>query len=46
MDQAKRLRELEQENSKLKRLAAELSLDEQVLQDKVMWWDDCVPRPE
>jgi putative transposase len=32
-DQAKRLKELEQENSKLKRLLAELSLDKQILQD-------------
>jgi transposase-like protein len=32
-DQAKRLKELEQENSKLKRLVAELSLDKQILQD-------------
>ena len=31
--QAKRLKELEQENSKLKRLVAELSLDKQILQD-------------
>lgn len=33
VDQAKRLKELEQENSKLKRLVAELSLDKQILQD-------------
>jgi putative transposase len=33
VDQAKRLKELEQENAKLKRLVAELSLDKQVLQD-------------
>lgn len=33
VDQAKRLKELEQENSKLKRLVAELSLDKQVLED-------------
>ena len=33
VDQAKRLNELEQENSKLKRLVAELSLDKQILQD-------------
>lgn len=33
VDQAKRLKELEQENNKLKRLVAELSLDKQVLQD-------------
>jgi putative transposase len=33
VDQARRLKELEQENSKLKRLVAELSLDKQVLQD-------------
>ena len=32
-DDAKRLKELEQENSKLKRLVAELSLDKQILQD-------------
>ena len=33
MDQAKRLKELEQENGKLKRLVAESSLDKQILQD-------------
>ncbi len=33
MDQAKRLKELEQENGKLKRLVGELSLDKQILQD-------------
>jgi len=33
MDQAKRLKELEKENGKLKRLVAELSLDNQVLKD-------------
>ena len=33
MDQAKRLKELEQENGKLKRLVAELSQDKQILQD-------------
>ena len=33
LEQAKRLKELEQENSKLKRLVAELSLDKQILQD-------------
>jgi len=33
VDQAKRLKELEQEDSKLKRLVAELSLDKQILQD-------------
>ena len=32
-DQSKRLKELEQENEKLKRLVAELSLEKQVLQD-------------
>lgn len=32
-DQTKRLKELEQENSKLKQLVAELSLDRQILQD-------------
>ena len=33
LDQAKRLKEVEQENSKLKRLVAELSLDKVMLQD-------------
>jgi transposase-like protein len=33
MDQAKRLKELEKENGKLKRLVAELSLDKQILKD-------------
>jgi len=33
LDQAKRLKELEKENSRLKRLVAELSLEEQVLRD-------------
>jgi hypothetical protein len=33
MDQAKRLKELEKENGKLKRLVAELALDKQILQD-------------
>ena len=33
VDHAKRLKELEQENGKLKRLAAELNLDKQILQD-------------
>ena len=33
MDQAKRLKELEKENGKLKRLVAELSLEKQVLKD-------------
>jgi len=33
MDQAKRLKELEEENGKLKRLVAELSLDKQILKD-------------
>jgi putative transposase len=33
VDQAKRLKELEQENGELKRLVAELSLDKQILQD-------------
>ena len=33
VDQAKRLKELEQENGKLKRLVAELSLDKQIFQD-------------
>jgi putative transposase len=33
LDQAKRLKELEGENAKLKRLVAELSLEKQVLKD-------------
>jgi putative transposase len=33
IDQAKRLKELEKENSRLKRLVAELSLEKQVLRD-------------
>ena len=33
LDQAKRLKELEKENSRLKRLMAELSLEKQVLRD-------------
>ena len=33
LDQAKRLKELEKENTRLKRLVAELSLEKQVLQD-------------
>ena len=33
VDQAKRLKELEQENAKLKRLVAELSLEKQILKD-------------
>jgi len=33
LDQAKRLKELVKENSKLKRLVAELSLEKQVLKD-------------
>ena len=33
MDQAKRLKELEKENSKLKRLVADLALDKQILKD-------------
>ena len=33
LDQAKRLKELETENAKLKRLVAELSLEKQVLKD-------------
>jgi len=33
LDQARRLKELERENSKLKRLVAELSLEKQVLKD-------------
>jgi len=33
LDQAKRLKELEKENAKLKRLVAELSLEKQILKD-------------
>ena len=33
VEQAKRLKELEKENTRLKRLVAELSLEKQVLQD-------------
>jgi len=33
LDQARRLKELEKENSKLKRLVAELSLEKQILKD-------------
>ena len=33
LDQAKRLKELEKENARLKRLVAELSLEKQVLRD-------------
>jgi putative transposase len=33
LDQAKRLKELEKENLKLKRLVAELSLEKQILED-------------
>ena len=33
LDQEKRLKELEKENTQLKRLVAELSLEKQVLQD-------------
>jgi putative transposase len=33
VDQARRLRELEQENAKLKRLVSELSLEKLVLKD-------------
>jgi putative transposase len=33
VDQARRLKELEQENAKLKRLVSELSLEKLVLQD-------------
>jgi putative transposase len=32
-EEAKRLKDLEQENTRLKRLVAELSLDKQILQD-------------
>jgi uncharacterized protein (DUF3084 family) len=33
MDQAKRLKELESENARLKRVVADLSLDNQILKD-------------
>lgn len=33
VDQAKRLKELEQENNRLKKLVADLSLDKQILQE-------------
>lgn len=33
LEQAKRLKELEKENTRLKRLVAELSLEKQILQD-------------
>ena len=33
LDQAKRMKELERENAKLKRLVAELSLEKQILKD-------------
>jgi putative transposase len=33
LDQAKRLKELEKENTKVKRLVAELSLEKQILKD-------------
>ena len=33
LDQAKRLKEMEKENARLKRLVAELSLDKQMLQE-------------
>jgi putative transposase len=33
LDQAKRLKDLERENAKLKRLVAELSLEKQILRD-------------
>ena len=33
MDQARRLKELEQENAKLKRLVSELSLEKLILKD-------------
>ena len=33
VEQAKRMKELEKENSRLKRLVAELSLEKQVLKD-------------
>jgi putative transposase len=35
LDQAKRMKELERENAKLKRLVAELSLEKQILKDVV-----------
>lgn len=33
MDQARRLKELEKENNRLKRLVADLSLEKQILKD-------------
>jgi len=42
LDQAKRLKELEKENSRLKRLAAELSLEKQVLRE-VAQENSCAP---
>ena len=35
VDQAKRLKELEQENSRLKKLVADLSLDNSILKEAV-----------
>ena len=45
VDQAKRLKELEQENSKLKRLVANLSLDKLVLKDRALHTVPPFPRP-
>jgi hypothetical protein len=41
----KRLRELEDENGRLKRIVADLSLDKEMLQDivRVSWWMRCGP---
>ena len=38
VDQAKRLKEMEKENARLKRLVAELSLDKQMLQEVAEGW--------
>ena len=42
----KRLRELEDENGRLKRIVADLWLDQEMLQDivRVSWWMRCAPR--
>ena len=41
----KRLRELEDENGRLKRIVADLSLDKEMLRDivRVSWWMRCGP---
>src|ERR1700682_4077310 len=45
LDQAKRLKELERENAKLKRLVAELSLEKQVLRDVAEGMGGCASFP-